>query len=584
MSISASGATGDEVGKRSVGVAVAALTAHDAPRAGLDTHQLMSRRVLTGGVVAYEPTGLAIAKHGLEVIAQAMAEAGYVTASGVELAQKIKARHDGTQDNDPETRVLDRVIMSLIGASAPPAPTVREIRTLGNQLPHQPSATTQPSLLPSRDVEQASGPVADTGQSGNSTEASPGPAPWAEDADEHEGPVFDADAVNYRRFAGSEVMLESATGGAFKTHREVFTTLQNAQRRAARYRDLLANGGAMAPRDPATANWTSRETTLGAVIPASAIVLGGGSAIDVAKLLALRVRVWSADRQTPWTAQVNPAYRFDAEFVATMLSAIDTGANTFLSGPTGCGKTTGCENLAARLGMPFVRVAVDGEMRRREIIGGLMQEATETGSRTVWRDGRLPIAYGMPSMLLLDEFDHADPDLAYSAHEALERKTMTIAEQPNRSITMHPGCTIVATGNTRGGGDSAGRYAVRQPMSEATRNRFSLWVACTYLSATAEGELLQSRVPRLARGTVTKLCAVAADLRASLERDEIRTACSTRDVLAIGADVAWRSAIEDGTEEARLRRALERAIVGKAVDEHDIAAVRGIVQNRLGNP
>ena len=221
-------------------------------------------------------------------------------------------------------------------------------------------------------------------------------------------------------------------------------------------------------------------------------------------------------------------------------------------------------------------------MRRRDILGGWLQVQGDTGSYTAWMDGALTIAYGMPSMIVLDEFDRADPDLIYAAHEALERRSIRIVEQPGRLVHMHPGCAIMANANTRGGGDPTGMYALKTQTSEASRNRFTYYISADYLSAKAESGLLLATHPKLEKGVCDQICEMAADLRSSLRSEIIRTACSTRQVLDIGGDILARQSFDDAQPAQRIRKAFDRIMTERATDPADEAAISGLLATRLG--
>uniref|UniRef100_UPI0013DA2A4C AAA family ATPase n=1 Tax=Streptococcus pneumoniae TaxID=1313 RepID=UPI0013DA2A4C len=77
----------------------------------------------------------------------------------------------------------------------------------------------------------------------------------------------------------------------------------------------------------------------------------------------------------------NPLYRFNADLLSTLVYAIEQRENLSLVGPPGCGKTTILQEMAARTGRPFFRIPIDGELRRREMVGGFKQIATEKGSQ-----------------------------------------------------------------------------------------------------------------------------------------------------------------------------------------------------------
>jgi cobaltochelatase CobS len=321
---------------------------------------------------------------------------------------------------------------------------------------------------------------------------------------------------------------------------------------------------------------------IGFLFPASTIVDIPAGGFNLQRFLDTTIDIWTPNTFIPGIPPKNPGYLFDCRTLVTALSAIRYRKNSLLSGPTGCGKSTVIQQIAARLKRPYYRIPIDGEMRRREILGGWLQEATPTGSKTVWHDGMLTTAYQMPSIILLDEFDHADVDLVVSAHEALERQSLKLVEQPHRDIRMHPGCSITATANTRGAGDPIGIYGVKNRMSEASRNRFTYFISCNYLSISSEAKLLNAQNPNLALSTCEMIAEVASDIRAATIAGNIQTACSTRQTLDIAEDIAIQTEFDTSPVDQLLRKAFNTIMVSRAGDNYEEAAIIGILNAKLG--
>ena len=458
-------------------------------------------------------------------------------------------------------------------AAYAPAPGYRAspetIRRLAKTFPNEP---------PSDDARPAERPP-EASQPKATPPAAPG---WADGVDD--GPAFDASSVNLKMLTGVNAMINQATGGRIPTAQALFSRLERAERSSALQRAAAARSCAAEARPGERSpgiSWAEEAVALGRLFPASIIRPSPGSTFDVESFLATPVTTWRPSGPAEGIPGIDPNHRFYAEELATIITAIRRRKNFILVGPTGCGKTTGLEQVAARLGRPFFRIPIDGEMRRRDIIGHLTQRASENGSYTQWKDGLLTRAFGMPSLIALDEFDRADPDLVYSAHEALERKSMRIIEEDNRVIPMHPGASIGATANTKGGGDPLGLYSSKTTLSEASRNRFTYWIDVGYLAPADEADLIVSAFPRIHRGTAMQVANVAEELRRQLAREEIRTACSTRQVLDIAEDIIERSSYDKSEQFALAKQAATRVLTKRACDEADEAKIRGIIDGRF---
>ncbi len=70
--------------------------------------------------------------------------------------------------------------------------------------------------------------------------------------------------------------------------------------------------------------------------------------------------------------------------------------------------------------------------------------------------------------------DTANPGLLMELHPILERKAVLI-KKTGEVITPHKGFQVIATGNTKGHGDSTGKYVGTRPLNGAFLDRFSVF-------------------------------------------------------------------------------------------------------------
>ncbi len=169
-------------------------------------------------------------------------------------------------------------------------------------------------------------------------------------------------------------------------------------------------------------------------------------------------------------------------------------------------------------------------MRRRELIGGFKQVLENGQPTTKWFDGVLVNALRSPAILDMDEIDRADPDLQYVAHQVYEGKGVTILEDEGRYIAPHPHFAMIGTANTKGRADGLNIYGLTAEMSEATRDRFSFWIAWDYMPEAVEIVRLKQAVPGLDDQSAGQIVKLANALRSSLKDGKIRTATSYRQV------------------------------------------------------
>lgn len=482
----------------------------------------------------------------------------------------------------PPTRQSER-----LSAMAPPAhqrPSAEDVEALSRRipgLPAWPSAAGGDLLAPI----SAAPPSGGAGGEGPGGLAGGGPARRAARA------PFRAAAVNYLRLSGTDSMVSTATGGTFASMRGVFERLEASERAlseaemdAEEARDGAAHAGAAgaAGATGAAGAETPEEVALGDLFPEGCVYAGPGATFSLARLLATGVTVWRSrgeDRRA--VPRVDPDFRFPQEVLATLVTARRTRRNPVLVGPTGCGKSTLLRQFAARLRLPYFRIPVDGEMRRREVIGGVEQRTSPEGSYTAYREGMLVRAFRMPSLVNLDELDRADPDLMYAAHEALEGESLTLPEDGGRLVARHEGCMMAGASNTRGGGDPMGLYAAKTTMSEASRDRMTYWVDVDYLPADEEARLIRCGNPAIGERVARLMAGAAEDLRKLLQQEKIRTACSTRALRDAAADMADRATYSDLSEGRLARDAMMRIVAGRAVDDADRAAIERAIDTRL---
>lgn len=270
---------------------------------------------------------------------------------------------------------------------------------------------------------------------------------------------------------------------------------------------------------------------------------------------------------------IDPTYHFNVEVLRTLLFAAENQKNAALVGPPGCGKSKQTQQIAARLSRPYFRIPIDGEMRRREMIGGIKQVATPTGSEMRYFDGVLVQAMGLPSFICFDEFDRMDPDLAYLMHQALEGEGLTLLDDGERFIPPHPHMAIIGTANTKGVADAMNRFNMVNELSEATRDRFPFFIDVDYMKPSDEAKTLVAKVPGLTDADAAQLARTAEFIRGSYKDGNIRTACSFRQI---------EEAARFGVFVRSMPKAVKTIIVKRAATEDDEATIAGFGQQVYG--
>lgn len=139
----------------------------------------------------------------------------------------------------------------------------------------------------------------------------------------------------------------------------------------------------------------------------------------------------------------------------------------------------------------------------------------------------------MPSILLVDEIDFAQPDVLYVLQRVLEGKGLLLMEEGNRFIPAHEEFRLVATANTNGQGDHLAVYRGAKELSIATLDRFTTMIKADYLSVKEEQDLLMKQVKGLSKQDAEKIAKLAHEIRVSFIQGELLITLSPRQTLAI---------------------------------------------------
>jgi cobaltochelatase CobS len=262
---------------------------------------------------------------------------------------------------------------------------------------------------------------------------------------------------------------------------------------------------------------------------------------------------------------IDPAYRFEESVTLALLAGFMRNRRVLIQGLHGTGKSTHIEQVAARLNWPCVRVNLDGQLSRMDLIGRDSVTLREGRQVTEFAEGILPWAIQRPVALVLDEYDAGRPDVMFVIQRLLEQDgKLTLLDQ-NRVITPHPGFRLFATSNTVGLGNLNGLYHGVQRLNHAQIDRWNIVATLDHLAPQAEADIVASKVPEVDRDTVVSMVAVANLTRSGFRVGDLSILMSPRTVitwaenLAIFGDVgvAFRFSFVNKCDEA------ERPIVAE---------------------
>jgi MoxR-like ATPase len=160
---------------------------------------------------------------------------------------------------------------------------------------------------------------------------------------------------------------------------------------------------------------------------------------------------------------------------------------TYISGPTGNGKSTMVEQICAKHKRPLIRVNLNMMSDEDQLIGS---KTLEDGNVTIV-EGPVLIAMRTGSTLLLDEIDAGSANTLLCLQPILEGKPYYF-KLKNEIIVPAKGFNIFATANTKGKGSDDGRYIGTNVLNEAFLERFAVTFEQEYPTAKVELKIISN--------------------------------------------------------------------------------------------
>lgn len=160
---------------------------------------------------------------------------------------------------------------------------------------------------------------------------------------------------------------------------------------------------------------------------------------------------------------------------------------TYITGPTGNGKSTMIEQICAKHKRPLIRVNLNMMSDEEQLIGS---KTLEDGNIKIV-EGPVLIAMRSGCTLLLDEIDAGSANTLLCLQPILEGKPYYF-KLKNELITPAAGFNIIATANTKGKGSDDGRYIGTNILNEAFLERFAVTFEQSYPDARVEVKIVNN--------------------------------------------------------------------------------------------
>jgi cobaltochelatase CobS len=235
---------------------------------------------------------------------------------------------------------------------------------------------------------------------------------------------------------------------------------------------------------------------------------------------------------------VDPGYQLNPEATLAILAGFAFNRRVMLQGMHGTGKSTHIEQVAARLNWPCLRINLDGQITRMDLIGKDVIALEDGKQITRFQEGLIPWSLQRPVALILDEYDAGQPDVMFVIQRMLEREgRLTLLDQ-NRVINPNPAFRIFATSNTVGLGNWNGLYQGTQLLNHGQMDRWDIVAALNYLEPAEEQKILMAKVPELSDAQAKAMISLANLTRSGFAAGDISTLMSTRTLITWGEN--WR--------------------------------------------
>lgn len=267
---------------------------------------------------------------------------------------------------------------------------------------------------------------------------------------------------------------------------------------------------------------------------------------------------------------IDPDYVFDRQQLTNIQLWRDSTEPLYISGPTGCGKTTFVHQYCARLNIPLVELTGRPDAEKAFWIG---YEKLRNGS-SVWHDGGMTRAYRHGYWLLINEIDLTPGEILSSCNDIFERAPLSI-EETGEVVWPHQNCRIIVTANTAGFGDTTGSFQGRRVQDASFLDR--CWaMRFDYMSRDMEIQrlipVLEVTFPKnIAELIAERLRNIAEKVRDSYtgrnaSQAQVAMTMSTRTLLRVAGIIAAMPDLFKRTGVHAYDYALELAMTNKLKD------------------
>jgi MoxR-like ATPase len=191
-------------------------------------------------------------------------------------------------------------------------------------------------------------------------------------------------------------------------------------------------------------------------------------------------------------------------------------------GHMGTGKDHDIEQFAARLGLPYYRIPLTGEVRDVTLIGSTKLHGDGAGgTESRWEDGDITRALRGPSLINLSELNAAGAETLFALHGLLDR--YAAIDLPNgETVSLRDDVRVFGTMNPTDLRD----YAGTQTLNKAFADRWVIWEK-SFPGLEQVEAMLRRRYPKMKDPFVEAIARLGVEVNASFESIDAGTRVET---------------------------------------------------------
>jgi cobaltochelatase CobS len=244
-----------------------------------------------------------------------------------------------------------------------------------------------------------------------------------------------------------------------------------------------------------------------------------------------KISISHFSHKTELVPQIDKNYIFDELTTLSILSGFKFNKRVLIQGIHGTGKSTHIEQVAARLNWPCLRINLDGQISRFDLLGKDAITLKDQKQVTTFKQGLLPWSIENPVALVLDEYDAGRPDVMFVIQRLLESEgKLTLLDQ-NKVLTPNPYFRIFATCNTIGNGDSSGLYSGTQNLNQGQLDRWNIFATLNFMKPQIEEKIIENKLGKISnkmKKDISNMVKLANLVRDSFMNSDISSIISPR--------------------------------------------------------